>query len=406
MTRTERSCWPPPTVLWEVPDIPTRTLLPIYPPPEEKLTPLPSLPSPPRQPLSTHLIPAAYLRTTRYVPAPLASVMPQSKASEDNIGKAKDVKKWLESIRESDIEGNKGYPMVLWICVNRYYKVDAGKRKESNKRGLTLFFAHAVGFVKEIWEPTIKHLLASSSDLIDEIWTWEAIQHGDSALVNEKQLSCLYDWIDNGRDILNFLLIISHQRNNQGLSERKIVAIGHSFGGCTSALAALTNPDLFFCLILLDPVIVRPLGPGEKDDYAGDYVVGALLRRDTWKSKSEAIGLLKKIPFFSSWDPESLEVYAECGLTDTIDEKGNELVKLKAPGLQEAVVFSSIQTQMEVYARLPTLDEKIKLRWVMPGRIDPDDLVCGSTGSDTATSVVAAVNSSNVRIPSAGHLVR
>ncbi|KIL59531.1 hypothetical protein M378DRAFT_169193 [Amanita muscaria Koide BX008] len=315
--------------------------------------------------------------------------------------------------------------MVLWICVNRYYKVDAGKRKESNKRGLTLFFAHAVGFVKEIWEPTIKHLLASSSDLIDEIWTWEAIQHGDSAPVNEKQLSCLYDWIDNGRDILNFFAYyipsspsstplpvhlprvhesVSRERNDQGLSERKIVAIGHSFGGCTSALAALTNPDLFFCLILLDPVIVRPLGPGEKDDYAGDYVVGALLRRDTWKSKSEAIGLLKKIPFFSSWDPGSLEVYAECGLTGIIDEKGNELVKLKAPSLQEAVVFSSIQTQMEVYARLPTLDDKIKLRWVMPGRIDPDDLV-GPPGATQQRVWLRPINSSNVRIPNAGHLI-
>ena len=40
-----------------------------------------------------------------------------------------------------------GYPLVLWNCVNRYVKQGLNV---SNKTGVTLFFAHANGFPKEV----------------------------------------------------------------------------------------------------------------------------------------------------------------------------------------------------------------------------------------------------------------
>jgi hypothetical protein len=40
-----------------------------------------------------------------------------------------------------------GYPRVLWNCVNRYVRNDL---KACNSTGLTLFFAHANGFPKEV----------------------------------------------------------------------------------------------------------------------------------------------------------------------------------------------------------------------------------------------------------------
>ena len=40
-----------------------------------------------------------------------------------------------------------GHPLVLWNCVNRYVKKDLDSSK---KTGLTLFFAHANGFPKEV----------------------------------------------------------------------------------------------------------------------------------------------------------------------------------------------------------------------------------------------------------------
>jgi hypothetical protein len=42
----------------------------------------------------------------------------------------------------------------------------------------------------QIWEPTLAGLLDSpSGKLIDEVWVWESVQHGDAALINRESLS-------------------------------------------------------------------------------------------------------------------------------------------------------------------------------------------------------------------------
>lgn len=52
------------------------------------------------------------------------------------------------------------------------------------------------------------------------------------------------------------------------------------------ALAALTCPHLFSSLVLIDPVIVKPVGQLIHDSpHANQLVLGALLRRETWSSR-------------------------------------------------------------------------------------------------------------------------
>ena len=48
---------------------------------------------------------------------------------------------------------------------------------------------------------------------------------------------------------------------------------------------------------------------------------------------------------------------------------------LKMPGIQEAVVFVDGHTRCEVYHRLPELDERIELRWIMPGSPEAGEYV-------------------------------
>ena len=112
---------------------------------------MPVLPSPPRKPafdapftLTTHLSPATYLRTTRLVPLPK---LPAAGATKEDRRRmlaesASQLLDWGNDITESD-----GYPLVLWNCINRYVKK---KLDLSNKTGVTLFFAHANGFPKEV----------------------------------------------------------------------------------------------------------------------------------------------------------------------------------------------------------------------------------------------------------------
>jgi hypothetical protein len=72
-------------------------------------------------------------------------------------------------------------------------------------------------------------------------------------------------------------------------------------------------------------------------------------------------------------------------------------------GMHEAIVFSETHTEFEVYDRLPVLDERIKLRWVVPGKEGAPEF--GPPGSTCRRVWVRPVNSTNVRIEGAGHLV-
>jgi hypothetical protein len=74
------------------------------------------------------------------------------------------------------------------------------------------------------------------------------------------------------------------------------------------------------------------------------------------------------------------------------------------PGILEAVNFSHLITLFEVYERLVDLDERIVLRWLMPGKPGAGEL--GPPGSTQYRVWVRPKNSTNVKILSGGHLVR
>ncbi|KAG1731189.1 Alpha/beta hydrolase family-domain-containing protein [Suillus paluster] len=380
----------------------------------------PSLPSPPRNELfndnyvvSTHLVPAACPRLAPDIPLP---VVPKFSTN------ASDRKRELKQLaaefaeRQDRFEhgrlSGEGSEKPLWNCVNRY-----AKRVQDGRKGLTLFLTHATGLPKETWETTLRYLLSSpSASLIDEVWSWEAVQHGDAALVNEANLGGIYDWLDSTRDIVHFLLhylpedasskalpthldllpeTISEYRKTKGFSSRSLVSVGHSFGGCCLIPAAVNFPALFSSMVLVDPIIVQNHnGP---PNTVRLYVT--LARRDRWPSREEALRSLKTSPFFAGWHPDALRLYVAYGLCE--DSRGG--VKLKMSSLHEALVFAGRIGSFEAWELLEKVDERIELHWVVPGK--PEDK--GFKGEEATRIRVwrRPANSSNVVIHSAGHLI-
>ena len=147
----EQNSFPqPPPFTWNKYHV--RDTLPIYPPTPGNFDSTPLLPSPSRKPafdapftLTTHLFPATYLRTTRLVPLPKLPVVGTIKEERRRVLAETATQLLVWSNDTSAVTD--GYPLVLWNCVNRYVKKDLDL---SNKTGVTLFFAHANGFPKEV----------------------------------------------------------------------------------------------------------------------------------------------------------------------------------------------------------------------------------------------------------------
>lgn len=319
-----------------------------------------------------------------------------------------------------------GHPKVLWNCVNRYVRNGINGK---DRTGLTLFFAHANGFPKEIWEPTLAVLLSSpASAIIDEVWCWESVQHGDPALINRGSLSKYFDWSDNTRDILNFFTNYmptdthttslplhlprlpdheSKRRLETGFHSRKLMIVGHSYGGCTSTLATENYPHFVDSLVLIDPVIPKPFVTKESFEIAEEktdaLLLNSLVRRDTWKNRDEVLTSYLRNPFFRAWHPDVLKVYIEAGIYDTSDDQGNAVVKLKMPGIYESVVFAERTVGHEAWQGLPNIPERIHIRWIVPDRSDADEF--GPPGATAERCWIRPKNTSNVKVAGAGHLI-
>ncbi|KAF5353357.1 hypothetical protein D9756_007809 [Leucocoprinus leucothites] len=409
-----------------------RPLLPARPPSDPAT--YPSLPSSIRkQPfstftLSTHIIPAVHLRRGPRLPIP--------KLPSDDL--SKDEKTYLTEKLSEGFQRNMQDPIikndkhenVLWNVLNRYVKKGL---TSSESTGITLFFAHANGFPKEIWEPILARIFESPvSGMIDEVWAWESVQHGDAGLINAAALTSFFDWSDNTRDIFNFLLHFlpsmpcdktlpvhlarvskeeSQQRVQRGFQSRTLILIGHSFGGTSLALGAYHYPKIPSSIILVDPTMMRPEYSDAVTEIVGKWglkaINNALRRKDTWKSKEEALIEFSSSPYYATWDRDMLKTYIEFALYDTTvttpTGETKPVARLKLAPFHEALVFAGGDVPLEAFACLPDLDERIRLHWIVSGAKGAPEF--GAPGAQQERVWVRPKNSSNTRINRAGHLV-
>jgi pimeloyl-ACP methyl ester carboxylesterase len=186
-------------------------------------------------------------------------------------------------------------------------------------------------------------------------------------------------------------------RTSVGFSSRTLVGVGHSLGGVSTAWAALYAPALFAGLVLLDPVIERSGAPA-----IGTLLAGAVRRRTHWPSREEARAVLAANPFFGAWAPAVLDGYVAHGMCPAADGG----VRLKMGGMLEAAVFADYWSGDDVFRRMPALDARVALRWLMPD-VGRSWFRADSEGKYAQRRVwLRPGNSSNVIVPGAGHLVR
>ncbi|KAF7294783.1 AB hydrolase-1 domain-containing protein [Mycena indigotica] len=374
-------------------------LLPVFPPLESALANRFSSIRQPKKPfgdprfsLTTHVVPSNFLRSTAPATSPPPPPADPTASKDERRAVAQARLEWVKAQQA----GERGrHERVLVNVVNRYVAL------KPQGHGRTVFLAHANGFPKE---PAILDLLAKKGGDVDEIWAWEANHHGASFVANHAPFTAC-DWSDDARDILNFLL---HFLPSEVLTELPLVLPPRSpdrkrFAQNSrlqqpQSIHPIMEPRLFTSLMLIDPVIIRSTDPSTPPGHPS-RTEAALSRRESWPSRQAASDSFKSNPFFASWDPRVLEAYIEYGLVEGSDES----VRLAMPALQEALNFEATSTSGAVWDLIPTIDPRIPLRWVVPGR--PGEPEIGGPNSTQERVWLRPENASNVRISQAGHLV-
>ncbi|KAJ2552530.1 hypothetical protein EV175_003275 [Coemansia sp. RSA 1933] len=193
-------------------------------------------------------------------------------------------------------------------------------------KGLTLLLAHANGFHKELWEPTLQRLFEYKGQgwTVDQAIAFDGYNHGDSALLNRESIEGeeLSPWYLHARDIISVVGQLDHPN---------IVGIGHSWGASSLLLAEIMSPLTFGALIITDPVLFA------EPNRNTEIMAMTMRRRSEWDDLDTANRYFKLHPFFGAWDHRILDLYIKHGL-ESVGE--GQKLGLKCRPANECAVYA------------------------------------------------------------------
>ena len=180
----------------------------------------------------------------------------------------------------------------------------------SRRLRIPMVFSHANGFPA----PCYAEMFAALEDVFD-IRYLPRLGHTPAYPVTD-------GWPEVMRELIAFV--------EQG--PHPVLAVGHSFGGFLSFLAAVARPELFSALILLDaPIIGRLKARGlEMSKRFGfvDRITPARATRDRrqrWADEAEALAHFRTRKLFRHFTPECLADYVRHGTVEDRDAGGRVL---------------------------------------------------------------------------------
>lgn len=171
-------------------------------------------------------------------------------------------------------------------------------------RPVDLIFSHANGFNARTYTTLLKPLAETH-----RLWVPDLRGHGGTDLPTPQGRR---NWDDMVADLLALLSQVGAQ---------PVTLAGHSMGATTSLLAAAQAPDRVEALVLLEPVIWRPLfsvamnlpgaGRGARN---APIAKNAMKRRRTFASRDEAFLAYQGRGAFKGWPDTILRDYLADGL--------------------------------------------------------------------------------------------
>lgn len=186
--------------------------------------------------------------------------------------------------------------------------------------GPGLFFAHANGFSKELWRPTVARLRHRGVNGPGAAMDQRG--QGDSDSVQPP-----FDlWLlgsDTGA-VLAALIAM-------GVFGERVIGVGHSSGGTALAMAAINDPGTFEHLVLIEPILFPPPFARHEDEPLAQLT---LKRRATFPNRAAAVANFSGRGPFAGWTDDAIAAYVD-GSMRHLDGR----VELKCSPETEADVY-------------------------------------------------------------------
>ncbi|TEB23518.1 alpha/beta-hydrolase [Coprinellus micaceus] len=261
----------------------------------------------------------------------------------------------------------------LYVTAKRYWSDTRPKPHSTPKcTGLTLVLFHATSFHKEMWEPCLEALFAlvdkSKGVLIEEAWSIESPNHGESAVLNVETLrqspfSEQFGVLGYATAAHRFIYSRAEFSHSQ---RRRLVAIGHSAGGNVSVLVQALAPLIQFRSVIVIEPMAFPGGDQFLEELRGRLLHTVRKRRDRWSSREEARMSLPwhgRFPERRCWHPRIVDLYL--ALIPARGSDGDRYFTLACTKAQEANMYLDEKGSPIVLEVLDQVSSRIPLHLVL-----------------------------------------
>jgi pimeloyl-ACP methyl ester carboxylesterase len=251
-----------------------------------------------------------------------------------------------------------------------------------NKNDPTILMVHATGMNSRVWDATIAALPSGY-----HIIAVDLRGHGDSPWSGH-----LLDWGLVGQDVKNII---------QSLDLKSVIGVGHSMGGHAVLQAALSMPDRFDRLVLVDPVVFPPARYNVVSDFEkGDPKNNPIARRrahfDNWQAMFE---IFSTRPPYSGWKPEILEKYCRYGAV----ADGNGVTLACTPETEASVYMGHCSVNLT--EDLSQLAMPVKVLRARPSEQTRDGKIDFSASPTWAGMAAALPFGEDVFLPQLSHFI-
>jgi pimeloyl-ACP methyl ester carboxylesterase len=189
--------------------------------------------------------------------------------------------------------------------------------------GPDLVLVHATGFCAAVFQPMARWLADHF-----HCWGLDVRAHGHSDRPTDGQFA----WSGFATDVL---AVVDH------LGLDRPLAFGHSCGGAALLLAEERRPGSFDALHCFEPVVFPgpPVPPSLENN---PLSAGALRRRDSFPSRTDAFVNFSSKPPFADLDPDALNGYLDDGFETVPDSEGGDgqTIRLRCRREDEAQIYA------------------------------------------------------------------